>query len=1484
MSPAGFSLRHPWTVLAAALLVAALGIFAFFRLPIDLFPDTVPPQVAVVTVYPGAGAADVADKITQVLEKELYTLSGLARVSSTSRDEVSSIRAEFLFEKPVGEAVTDVQNAVARVRAELPSGIREPRLDRITDATRPLLTLALGPGEGSLKSLADIRLLAENEIKDGLLAIPGVGDVQVFGGHRPEVEVRVDRDALAARNLALGEVIARIAAQNVSAPAGTIYGSRGEYLLRVAGEFPSARALERLPIAATATGQVLLGDVAEVRLAEADLRSIYHGNGRPAIALNVLRPDGGDTVAAIRAVKAALPALERSYPDIAFAVTEDQQPIIDLNVHGMRTSLLQAVLLTILVIFLFLGDLRAAAAASLAIPLSFLAALAVLWFSPFTLNMVTLTGLIVAVGMVVDASVVVTENIYRHFRNAETADPAAAARSGTAEVALPITAGMLTTVVVLIPVMLTGGYTGTTMTPLNFVLVSTLVGSLLVALTVVPLLASRLLGRRDRRRNPLERLFFPVGKGVDRLAEFYGQAVRWSLRHRWIVLILAAAFVAFTFKGVRPLLGGELMPPMDTGIAIVEFDTAAGARPEEVEATLNRVEERIYRTPGVLTVSSVVGSEPGAVSFGAGGATTQSAKLTVRLVDRTRRRQSIWQIEQSWRDVLPAIDGIRTFRISEYGATPVSTTRAPFDVRISGPDPTVLDRLADAAWERLEGLPGLVDLRRSWYRDKPEQVVTVDPQLARLHGTSPAEVAQNLRAAVQGIPATSLRLEGFLDIPVRVRLRADQVDDPARLEEIPVPTQKGLAPLRSLAGIERRLTAPFVTREELQNTIDITAGNQVLTIAQVTLAANKRLSRMPLPAGYTLEMVGTARDMAEGQKEMGRALVLGLVLLFFLLLAMFKSPWHPVTIMAAIPLAVAGSIWGLLAFDKPFCKPAMMGLILVGGTIVNNAILLLDFILVAQKKGMAMDEAILQSVRLRLRPILMTAASTIVGFSPLIFETAVGLERMSPLGIAAGAGLLVGTVVTTVATPVIFSLFESLRLTLAGVWGRGAAARTAGILLLAALALPAACPAQAQEALPDPLTLEAAVTAALEGNPDLAASRAEVARLTGVQTEVRAAAGVRLDLGAGAVWSQEDHNMIPQAASGIQRFDDRLLQAGLAGRYLLLDFRRTAAEVRAALDRTRAGGSQLTRRRQEIAFEAGRLFLAALSAQDLLQAAEATRRSLETLAAATGRLVEQGRAARIDALKVRVQLAEVESRIASLRGERRSLRAALAAVIGADGDLPPLAYSDPGMAPAAEEAGQPALTERPDLRAMASLVEAAAEEAQAARLAYLPRIDLTASYTQYGALDPRTAQPSGPGGRWEDDVQAGVQLSWTLLDGGLRRGRLQQALAQRRAAEAALARQRLAARREVEQALADLESARASAAANAEAVAEAVEALRVETLKYEAGRGIVNDVLDAEAARLEAESREREARRRIEIARLALELARGELRFGAREH
>jgi len=1029
-----FSLKQPYTIIAASLLIAVMGIIAYLKTPIDLFPDSTPPQVAVITVQPGASASNISHKITEVLEKEINSISGLKRIVSSSRDQVSSINAEFEYSKPIGEAVVDVQNAVSRVEAVLPDNILKPAVYRITNTTKPLMTIALSPAQNSSKTLIDIRLLAENQIMKSLLQVEGVADVDFFGANQPEIQISVKKAELDANDLSIAEVIGILRQYNINFPSGNVYSSKNEFIVNSFDEFKNLKEIENVPLKNKNNGILYLRDIADVKLTSKEPSSLYHGNGEKSIAVSVKRLSTVGTVKTITNVRKHLDKLRRDYPDIKFELTTDQSPVIKANVDGMRSSLMQAIILTALVIFIFMADFRAAFVVSVSIPMAFFASLTVLYLTPFTLNMVTLSGLIIAVGMVVDASIVVLENIFRHYREMEKPDAFKATAAGTNEVKLSITAGMMTTVIVLIPVMFTGGYTQQIMRPLNVMICSTLIASLFAALTIVPLMISFLLNKPQRKKNAIERLFSYSDTLILKLSDLYTWLLTIAMRHRFLAIAAALILFMVSMKIVPPLIGKEMMPPMDTGISIISFNVESDYNVNEVEKIIDKVEKIISKNPYIKEISTVAGAEAGQISFGGGGRTTQSVVINTRMIPRNLRKITIWEVDKKWREEITKIPGIRDLMVSEYGATPMSTTKAPLDVIISGPDSGVLSSLADKVIGKLKTVPGLIDIRRSWYVDKTEFRLEPDALKCAIYGVTPMKMAQEVKATLKGYQISSFNLKDYLSIPIRVKYTGKEISSSQDLGDIYIPSKFGFIQLRNIAAIKRNKVQPYITREDQQNTIDITALNSVYTISKVASLAQKKLKDMKIPGGYSIKVAGTMADMNEGNKRMIGALLIGLVLLYMLLLAMFKSFSHPITIMAAIPLAVAGALWGLLIFDKPMCKPAMMGIIFLGGTIVNNSILLLDFIIQARKKGVPRNEAIINSVKLRIRPIMMTTVSTIIGLTPLIMETAVGLERMSPLGIVAAVGLATGTVLTLIFIPIVYSIVDDLSSFFASVW------------------------------------------------------------------------------------------------------------------------------------------------------------------------------------------------------------------------------------------------------------------------------------------------------------------------------------------------------------------------------------------------------------------------------------------------------------------
>ncbi len=1047
MNPQGASsfvdryLRRPHLLTSLVLLAAVVGLVGYRRMPVNLFPDSERPQIAVVTVYPGASAEDVEADVSRTIEKELSGIEQVRRVASVSKDEVSSVLVEFEYAKGLESAATDVANGLQKIRALLPESVRPPMVFKISSATPAVLTLALRPREGSPLDLALVRELADNGIKERLLRLPEVANVEVFGAHQPTLRVDLHRDALERYHLAPADVRQALVAFNANQPIGWLVGPAGQILLKRAGQFGGPEDVRAIPVAERPGGTVYLRDVATVRPDVLEPQSAYHANGKPAIAVNVERAASGNALRTIAGVAGVLPELEARYPGIAFSVPDTQGDLIRLSVGNMLDALRDAVIMTVLVIFLFLADWRGMSLAAVSIPFTYLLTFAAIWLIGYEFNMVTLTAVIVAVGMLLDDAIVVLENIERHYRE-EGRDVRSAVVGGTQEVMLAIFSGTYATIMVLLPIIFIGGYVQTVLRPLAVTLSIALVASYLVSVTVIPLLAPLLLRRAaGKGRNRLERLVHRFDRAVvEPTRELYVRLTSVALRHRaWFVVGAVVLFVASLAQ--MPLVGRNLMPPMDSGIVKINFETDANSSLAATEAALSGLESAIRARPEVTSVSSVIGSEPAVISFGS-GRLPQQGQVTVHLVDRFHRKATIWQIESDLRRSFANLPGLRSMDVFDFGATPLSTIRASVDVMISGPDLATLDRLGGEVERRLEERGrGLTSVSRSWTLDGTEVFFRADPAKLALYQVSPATVAGQLQGAVRGMPGSTLRVPNEDGLPIWVQFPPENRRDAAQLASYAVLTPRGPVPLAQLGTLETRRAPSVITRQGLERTLDVQAYRSSRPISHLQEDVEAALAGLALPAGYTISHEGEIKQMNESFARLAQALALGLVLLYFSLVPAFRSWVHPLTIMSAIPFALIGAVWAMLLAGKHSCMPSFMGMILLAGIVVKNSILLIDFIAEARARGLGTTEALLGSVRVRTRPILMTAVGTAVGMVPIAAEWAIGLERLSPLAIVAIGGLLVSTFLTIVYVPVLYSLFDDGEVAARGWWRRRAVAR-----------------------------------------------------------------------------------------------------------------------------------------------------------------------------------------------------------------------------------------------------------------------------------------------------------------------------------------------------------------------------------------------------------------------------------------------------------
>ncbi len=1028
MSFAEGLLSRPHAILAATIAFIILGVIGFFSIPTNLFPDTNRPSISVVVQWPGAMTTDVASEVTHPLEVRLSSIDGVRRVTSTSRDEVSAVQVEFEYGNDINTAANEVTTELSRVRGQLPKGIHEPLVFKITDAAKPAMVLAVRPAKGSGLDMGQVRRMAENQLRDTLINLPGVAEAEVFGGPVRQVAVDLDRNRLQAHQLSIAQVMAALAGSNLSQPAGMVYQRGNRFLLTAQALAKTPGDIAAILVPLKSGAYVRVGDLGSVTWGAADPSSLYHGNGSPAVAVSLLRSERGFTKPVIDAVDAHLKEVQAKFPNLNIRIADTQGRIIGLTVSNMLDSLRDAVIMTLIVILLFLGNSRAALVVALSLPLSYLLTFAILWWIGFEFDMVTLSGIIIAVGLLADDVVVVMENIERRMREMGEEGKVAAVR-GLDEILMADTSGTVSTILVLLPIMFIGGYVQTVLRPLTITLSVALFASLVVSVTMIPLFAPKII--KPGAHDPLAWLLNPFTHYVmEPVKRGYVRLVGWGLDHRALILILFVALFVASVSQLR-FQGKELMGLMDTGISEIRFEAAPDTNDKAMEKLLTQVETTIKSEldPGwLISMSSVVGAEPGVKSFGA-ARLLQQGDITLNIVDRFHRNRTIFDINHAIQQRLYQMPGLISANVSPFGATPLSSLRATVDVMLQGPDPAVLGRLADQVMQRLTSVHGLTGMERTWQDHSERIALHVDPARARLYGLTAADVATQVAVAVGGAAAGSMRVPGENSIPVWVRLKKDQRADLESIRAINIRAKNGqFVPLASLAA-PTRISAPTAqTHQYLQPTIDVLAWRQHVAVSALHGEVVAALADMSLPHGYSIHYEGAYKQMAESGGRLIKAFALGLILLYLMLTVTFRSFLDPVAIMACLPLALIGAAFGLILGGKFLSMPAQMGMILLMGIVVNNGILLVDFAKAAMKEGKDLRQAILESVAKRTRPILMTATAAAVGMIPIAMELAVGLERMSPLAFVAIGGLITGTFLTLLAVPVLFHTLESGRL------------------------------------------------------------------------------------------------------------------------------------------------------------------------------------------------------------------------------------------------------------------------------------------------------------------------------------------------------------------------------------------------------------------------------------------------------------------------
>jgi len=1007
-------LKRPYYIISFLGLFLFLGLYGYNSIDRKLFPDSNRPEIATVIIWPGASAKDIASNVAVPIEKELYALDKIRRVYSSTIDEVSVIRAEFHYEKDIESAAVDVANAISKIRSSLPPDIKEPQIHKITSATPPVITIGVS---SKVASLLDVREICENEIKNDLLKIDGVSNVDIFGGFKKEILVEVDKKAVDKFGLNMGQVLGLLSKNDRDYAIGFMDIDRGRFLLKSNGKRDRLEQIKKLPI----TDQVRLEDIAHISYGHYDNSALYYGNGKPAIALSVQRSIDADVIKTIENVEAKLKEIKVNYPGLDFEVTDSQKDTIEQSITNMFESLRDAIIMSTIVAFFFLASFRQVLVVLFTIPLVYASTVAMMYLFGIEFSVVTLTAIILALGLLLDDAVVVMENIERHYK--ELGKPIGkAVLDGTKEIMFADLSGTITTMVALFPIMFVGDYPQTVFRPLVSTLLIALAASYIISITTVPLLSMKFLAIQSSWVLKAEEIFAKVSDYFNNGARnFFMNLAKSAMERKWIAFLYFASLLilfAISARVVMPTVGQELMPPMDTGIVKINITMDPNLPIEKSAEVLQKVNQAVYESGAVKRVSSAIGSEAGVLSIGSAGG-IDSISVTATYLNRFEREESIWDIEHKLREKIQHIPNIKYFSVFDYGATALSSIRGNVDVMLSSDSFEKLVIASERLFEVLQNTQGLVNVAKTWDLSKDVYQLKIDEQKSAFYGISADDIAKQVALYLKGSPSASLAVNNAVDTLIRVR-GADREKAIMTLDTILIDTPKGKVPLSTFSSLIKVKEPSQITREGLKYTVDVYGFREKASISHIMQNFDKAYAGVELPDGVELTQTGDIAQFQDSAKRMVKAVAFGVGLIFFVLIPMFNSLRAPLLIIFSIPLTLVGASWILLLMDYHTSMPAMMGFILLSGIIVNNAILLIEFALLGMKKGLSAKEAMLESIKIRTRPVLMTAFATTAGMLPVALGWAIGLERLAPLGAVAIGGLMVGTFLTLVFIPILF--------------------------------------------------------------------------------------------------------------------------------------------------------------------------------------------------------------------------------------------------------------------------------------------------------------------------------------------------------------------------------------------------------------------------------------------------------------------------------
>ena len=1024
MNLSELAVKRPVAVFMVVLIVLMLGIVSFTRLPLDLYPEMNFPVAIVMTSYEGAGPYEVENMVTRPLEEVVSTVNNLESISSTSGAGSSTIVVMFGWDTDMDFASLELREKIDMVKGFLPDEVEDPLVFQFDPGLMPVLQVGVS---GDIDPVA-LNNLSEDVIKNRLERLDGVAVCEVSGGLSREISIELDPYKLSAYGVSLDQIVQVLRAENLTFSSGEMVEGGRQYMVRTTGEFKSIQEMGELVVGASSTGPLFLRDLSDIEDGFRDQQSLNRVNGEPTLSLSIRKQTGSNTVQVAERVKQELVKLENELPgNIEFREAFDQSQFIRESVNNVSQVAVIGAILAVLILLLFLGNLTSTVIIGLSIPISIVATFAMMYFQNLTLNMITLAGLGLGIGMMVDNSIVILENIFRYRQKGEGREQASLL--GSREVSGAIIAATLTTMVVFLPVIFVQGMASMIFSSLAWTVAFSLFASLIVALTIIPVLSSKILkvSRGEENKSLLQKPSIMWQKFMVRLSSMYGRSLTRVLAYRWLLVFLfLGAFGASIL--LIPYVGYEFLPAVDMGEVTVNLRLPVGSTLEETDRVVRQVEEIAEDFPDIETVFSSVGSG-GTFS---GESAPERASLQLRLVERGEREFSTAEMAEELRKEVRRIPGVDITVSEQDIAQGQMGGEGAISISVKGDELEVLRTLTSEVAQRVARVEGTREVETSFSEGRPELQIKLDRERAGSLGISTYQVASAVRLALEGQVATRYRVGGQ-EVNVRVQTTNLHSHNMAALEQLSIRTALGgTVPIGEVASISREIGPVQIQRDGQVRAANVTAQVFGRDIGRVSEDLQEEMKDLQLPLGYMVDFEGQQADMIQSFDDLTVALIMAVLLVYMIMAAQFESLLYPFIIMFSLPQTFIGVMLALVITGRTLNVSSFIGVIMLAGIVVNNGIVLVDYVnILRREQNYARDDALREAGMVRLRPIMMTTMTTVLGMLPLALTIGEGTEALAPMATVIIGGLTASSIMTLLLVPVVYAMMDD-----AGNWLR----------------------------------------------------------------------------------------------------------------------------------------------------------------------------------------------------------------------------------------------------------------------------------------------------------------------------------------------------------------------------------------------------------------------------------------------------------------